>query len=44
MSEVELMVDDNGLSDDKFNDDVSKDVDKNIEIFEKFKRRGFFDL
>lgn len=44
MSEVELMVDDNGLSDDKFNDDVSKDVDNNIEIFEKFKRRGFFDL
>lgn len=38
------MVDDNGLSDDKFNDDVSKDVDNNIEIFEKLKRRGFFDL
>lgn len=42
-SEVEPTADDNGSSDDKLNDDVSNDVDKNIEIPEKPKRRGLSD-
>lgn len=43
VSEVEPTADDNGSSDDKLNDDVSNDVDKNIEIPEKPKRRGLSD-
>lgn len=40
---MEPAADDNGSSDDKLNDDVSNDVDKNIEIPDKPKRRGLSD-
>lgn len=43
VSEVEPAADNNGSSDNTLNDDVSNDVDRNIEIPEKPKRRGLSD-
>lgn len=43
VNEVEPAAGDSGSSDNKLNDDVSNDVDKNIEIPEKPKRKGLPD-